>query len=436
MIPREINFIWTGSPLPKWVEENIRHWVSMNSDFSFKVLDENCLCDEYREAFHIVKDLLGINRKNPPDLCTLSDLLRLSALREKGGWYVDCDFAPIKPWDDLYQDHDLSTGCFLTQQWLAGPKRIANGIIGVAKDSPVWSWLDEYVVKTIQCPDRIERTTFGPLMVTRLATEVPEVVLGAVWDFYSIRFNPKGTATKVYNRLATQSFGRSALHKEFGDRLPYCFHLWMGGDYSALESRQKVLSKKDVLTAEQPPVVVPTTEDALQNVTFVTVARKGLHQRGQIVRFANEVHDMVPGAKRYCITDMTNIEALPLDTIPLQNKKWPIGSSVFEVFRSDLPFAGNGDRVIFVDLDICVTGKLLPLLQTDYPFAMMCGIKRRNKMSTGMISWVGDYSQLYEDFKIGDLSDSSAPEFIAERTQPAIIQDILSTNAIIRVRSK
>jgi len=428
MIPHILNFVWIGSEVPPWVAHNLDHWRQLNPNFEFRLRGEGCLDDRYQKAYHFAKSGISSSRKDHPDLCTLSDLIRLSALRKEGGWYIDCDFVPLRPWEDLYRDYQLLPGCFLTQQWMEGPKRINNGIIGITKDSPAWAWIDQYVDDVCKDPSTIQRTSFGPLMASRLVTEVPEVTVGQVQDFYSIRFNPKGQAKKVLQQLEETGFSQETLTQIWGRSLPYAFHLWAGGDYSDMGEGLPEVPQQE----EPPPPPTVSIEEAIQRLVIVTVAREGEHRRGEIIRFAEETADRLPKIPVYVLSDLET-GPLPMRVVKLNHPEWPAWATKLEAFRSDMPW-GPGKHVLYMDPRIEIVGNILPLICSQEPFAMMCGLRKKDRRSTGVLSWTGDWSELYSTFVVSPSDPPSDGDWIASRTNPVIIQNILGDGATIQMR--
>ena len=214
MIPRKIHFIWLGSPLPRWVEGLIiKRWRELNPNFQVLIHREEVLefCSQkYRDMYNRLEDV-----------CSKSDILRLAVLRKEGGWYFDCDFVPLRPIEELYRAYDMSKGCFLTKQWEVGAKRIANGIIGISKDAEVWKEID-LAFEEISRGD-LERTSFGPLLTTRVVTRSPFVTVGRVKDFYPVRFQ-KDTRP-LLESLVKRNYSKEAKDGIFKDLNPYMFHL-------------------------------------------------------------------------------------------------------------------------------------------------------------------------------------------------------------------
>jgi hypothetical protein len=240
-IPKKLHFIWIGTPHPPdWVLANIRRWAELNEGWPVKIHNADVLLPEWEDVY-----------RRCEDLCTRSDLLRLSVLRREGGWYFDVDFVPLRPMADIYADHDLSCGCFLTKQWEPGPKRIANGVMGLSTDAAVWTEIDAIIADARG--QELERTTFGPLLATRLVQRCPETEVGKINDFYLWRFNSldttgKNSAMYKYEALLAGDFSEAAMAATCGEHRPYVVHLWCGGKYDWTPH-----IPRPVLTASPPP---------------------------------------------------------------------------------------------------------------------------------------------------------------------------------------
>jgi hypothetical protein len=223
MIPKILHFIWIGPPRPAWVDDNVARWQMLNPDYDVRWHDETVLLPEWTALYRRISDM-----------CSRSDLLRLSALRRVGGWYFDCDFVPISPMSDLVTRYDLDRThedrretCFLTRQWEVGPKRIANGVLGLTADAPAWDEILEYIRDHYIRP--LERTTFGPLMTTHIYGRTPATTVADVRDFYHVRFGD--TCAAKYRALLEGDFDEAARELVFGTHTPIAMHLWCGGNY-------------------------------------------------------------------------------------------------------------------------------------------------------------------------------------------------------------
>ena len=94
MIPKIIHYCWFGrGPMPQTALDCIESWHKYMPDWEYKLWNEDNFdvnCNQYvREAYEARK------------FAFVSDYVRLVALRDFGGLYMDVDFLVRKPFDDL-----------------------------------------------------------------------------------------------------------------------------------------------------------------------------------------------------------------------------------------------------------------------------------------------------------------------------------------------
>lgn len=218
MISKKLHFIWFGLLMPLWVKRNIARWQTLNPDWQVRVHGTEVLASVYTELYDRIDDL-----------CSKSDLLRLSILRTLGGWYFDCDFVPLKPLDELYEQYDIDH-IFLTKQWGEhGKKWVANGIFGIEPDSPAWPVIDRMVEENSR--GRLQRTSFGPLLTTRLVEEGDiEIPLSPPEEFYPWR-PPMKDCIQKFEKLWGGNFASSSMAATACTESTAA-HLWLGGEYN------------------------------------------------------------------------------------------------------------------------------------------------------------------------------------------------------------
>ncbi len=103
MIPQIIHYIWFGDkPFPKKVEECIRSWEKYLPDYEFKLWNEKTF--DIDSSIPFVKEAYE-HRK----YAFVSDYVRLWALYNYGGIYLDTDIEVLKPFDNEF----LSARCVL-----------------------------------------------------------------------------------------------------------------------------------------------------------------------------------------------------------------------------------------------------------------------------------------------------------------------------------
>lgn len=97
MIPKTIHYCWFGrGEMPRLALDCIASWRKYMPGWEYRLWNEdnfdvNC-CDYTREAYEAGK------------FAFVSDYVRLMALRDFGGLYLDVDFLVRKPFDDLMAD--------------------------------------------------------------------------------------------------------------------------------------------------------------------------------------------------------------------------------------------------------------------------------------------------------------------------------------------
>lgn len=109
MIPKIIHYIWLGGkPLPELAEQCIASWQKHMPDWQIMRWDEttlqksNCWLEQMplyvREAYEARK------------FAFVSDYVRLWALEQCGGLYMDVDFLVFRPFDDLMDKYPAFAG--------------------------------------------------------------------------------------------------------------------------------------------------------------------------------------------------------------------------------------------------------------------------------------------------------------------------------------
>jgi len=371
MIPKKIHFIWIGSELPRWVNSLIiKRWKKLNPDFQIVVHGEELLetcSSEYRKMFDKLEDV-----------SSKSDILRLAVLKKEGGWYFDCDFVPLRPMSELYEAYDMSKNCFLTKQWDVGVKRIANGIIGISQDAEAWDEIDKAFEETAR--GELVRTSFGPLLTTRVVTRTPHVTIGQVKDFYPIRF--QADTWPYLSRFVKSNYSDAEKKIVFKDLNPFMFHLWLGGKKYKQPELDKLLNR-------EPSAVTRGKSLSLQVVCI-------LHKESEFTNeHVNKLYKKVGeclGINHEFICLTNNSNGIRCKTIPLLYK-WPRQWSKIELFKPGL--FKNYARKIYLGLDVEVIGDIDCLASVNCKLAMP-----EEKSGLDMLIWEGNYSVIYDAFRL------------------------------------
>lgn len=129
MIPKIIHYCWFGSSeLPIEVQNRISDWKEKLPDYEFQLWNE--------ESFDINISRYTEQAYSSRKFAYVTDYVRLYALKEFGGIYMDTDVDVIKPLDPLLENRAF-TGC-------ESPEISITGTMGSEKNHPWINDLFEY----------------------------------------------------------------------------------------------------------------------------------------------------------------------------------------------------------------------------------------------------------------------------------------------------
>lgn len=132
MIPKIIHYCWlSGDKLPLAFQKNLDDWKKLLPDYEFILWDFTRFHPDDHKCGQWVKECFERKR-----YAWASDPIRLTALYEYGGIYMDLDVELLKPWDEL-----LSSDYVLGYEYTG---KIEAGIMGV---SPRQRWIKECLKK-------------------------------------------------------------------------------------------------------------------------------------------------------------------------------------------------------------------------------------------------------------------------------------------------
>jgi hypothetical protein len=153
MIDDKFHFVWLGE-IPRIVQDNIDRVRQLYPSAEIVVWDSipNNLYDEYFEVIHD----LG-------QLCMKSDLIRLWAVNEYGGTYLDGDVYLLKRFD-----HIMPRSSMYFWNTMSNCGRIANCIFGDTAGGTNISSLVMESKRLIRENSRFGRTAFGPTLFRSL----------------------------------------------------------------------------------------------------------------------------------------------------------------------------------------------------------------------------------------------------------------------------
>lgn len=129
MIPRIIHYCWIGgSPLPLLAEQCIASWKKYMPSWQFMRWGES--------NFDIALSPLYVRQAyEARKLAFVSDYVRLWALEQYGGLYMDVDFEVFRPFDDLMDKYPAFAG-------YEGSKR-QPVMMGVLASEPHGAWVKD-----------------------------------------------------------------------------------------------------------------------------------------------------------------------------------------------------------------------------------------------------------------------------------------------------
>jgi mannosyltransferase OCH1-like enzyme len=107
-IPKIIHFIWLGSDIPKWYQQNIEDWKN-KTGFDIQIWDDK-KSNSFMQDKHTSKEYFSCENYGMK-----SDILRYEILYVYGGLYVDTDFLCInsKIFQHLHENYNFYSGICL-----------------------------------------------------------------------------------------------------------------------------------------------------------------------------------------------------------------------------------------------------------------------------------------------------------------------------------
>lgn len=119
MIPRLMHFVWVGPPMPDRYADWISAWRTMHHGWDVRVWGDDDLDWLHNHQIYDRAHLLAPGSEGQ----LRSDVARYEILHRHGGVYLDCDFEPRRPLDDL-----LGTECFAA--WETDDVWVNNAVLG------------------------------------------------------------------------------------------------------------------------------------------------------------------------------------------------------------------------------------------------------------------------------------------------------------------
>jgi mannosyltransferase OCH1-like enzyme len=209
-IPKIIHQIWLGSDFPERYKEFQNKLIKLHPDWEYKLWT-----DKDVDEFCLKNNELYYNIKNKG---AKSDIFRYEILEKMGGVYLDIDFDPVKPFDDL---------CYL--DFFAGCGHVPDAEVfnSIMASSPNHKYIKKLVIelqKMKTFSDHIEGVmqNTGPYFITRnffntIGIEDNAVVFPTKFFF---------SFPAMWRDRVTDSKNSWDFIYSFVTENSYCIHLW------------------------------------------------------------------------------------------------------------------------------------------------------------------------------------------------------------------
>ncbi|CAH2599848.1 conserved protein of unknown function [Rhodovastum atsumiense] len=156
MIPKKIHYVWVGGPLPDRLRRYLDSWHATNPDYEVVRWNE----DNIDLSMPVLRSAYRRRRWSK-----IADIVRLQAIYEHGGIYLDTDILLRGSLDPL-----LEHTCFFAFQHESHPTdMVANCVFGAERHHWFIKEALNHVLALPPVPFGLERPTrTGPKLVTRL----------------------------------------------------------------------------------------------------------------------------------------------------------------------------------------------------------------------------------------------------------------------------
>ena len=212
-IPKIIHYCWFGgNPKPKLAEKCIKSWKKFCPDYEIVEWNEGNL--NLSDVPPYVRQAMDAGR-----WAFVTDYVRLRALMERGGVYMDTDVELVKPLDP-YLHHQAFAG-------FEHPERVQTGLLACEKDFPMFrEFLGHYDHASFLLPDGTLDTTTNVQVLTDLCRNHGLVCNDRLQTVAGLTIYPKEVFCPV-------DFDTRLLHKT---RKTVAIH-WFSGSWQTEEER-------------------------------------------------------------------------------------------------------------------------------------------------------------------------------------------------------
>ena len=226
-IPKIIHYCWFGgNPKPKLAEKCIKSWKKYCPDYEIVEWNEDNF--DLSATPNYVRQAMAAGR-----WAFVTDYVRLRALTEQGGVYMDTDVELVRPLDP-YLKHQAFAG-------FEHPERVQTGLLACEKEFPLFQeFLHHYDNISFLLPDGTADTTTNVQVLTDLCLSKGLVLNDRLQTVAGLTIYPKEIFCPV-------DFDTKVLKKT---RKTVAIH-WFSGSWQTEEERQYLEAEAKRLAAER-----------------------------------------------------------------------------------------------------------------------------------------------------------------------------------------
>ena len=226
-IPKIIHYCWFGgNPKPKLAEKCIKSWKKYCPDYEIVEWNEDNF--DLSATPNYVRQAMAAGR-----WAFVTDYVRLRALTEQGGVYMDTDVELVRPLDP-YLKHQAFAG-------FEHPERVQTGLLACEKEFPLFQeFLHHYDNISFLLPDGTADTTTNVQVLTDLCLSKGLVLNDRLQTVAGLTIYPKEIFCPV-------DFDTKVLKKT---RKTVAIH-WFSGSWQTEEERQYLEAEARRLAAER-----------------------------------------------------------------------------------------------------------------------------------------------------------------------------------------